>query len=70
MMIEQVYEARKEAGASKEKAKAAAVALASFDNRLAYEGRFAKIESDLTLLKWMVGYLVAVTTTMAFKLFG
>ncbi len=54
-MITEVYEAFKEAGASEAKAQKAAEAVAG------YENRFANIESDLTLLKWMVGFNLAVS---------
>lgn len=50
-MISEVYDALRDAGATEEKARKAAEVLASYDNR------FATIERDLTLLKWMVGGL-------------
>jgi len=49
-MIFAVYDALKEAGATEEKARKAAEALA------AYENRFNRPAGDLNLLKWMVGY--------------
>lgn len=63
-MISEVYDALKEAGASEEKAKAAAQALAN------YENRFASIDTDLVLLKWMVGFNLAFTMTILWKLFS
>ena len=63
-MISQVYDARKEAGASDEKAKAAAQALAN------YENRFARIDTDLALLKWMIGFNLAFTMAILWKLFS
>lgn len=63
-MIFEVYDALKEAGAGEEKAKAAAEAVA------AYEHRFAKIEADLLLLKWMMGFNLAMTGTILFKIFS
>lgn len=63
IIIEEIYDAMKEAGASEEKARPVARAIAG------YESRFAKIESDLTLLKWMVGVNVGVTITILFRLF-
>ncbi len=62
-MISEVYDALKEAGASEEKAKAAAQALAN------YENRFARIDTDLVLLKWMVGFNLAFTMAVLWKLF-
>lgn len=63
MMIFEVYDALKEAGASENKAKAAAEAVA------AYEHRFNKIENDLSLLKWMVGFNLAISVGLLFKAF-
>jgi len=63
-MIFEVYDALKEAGATEEKAKKAAEALA------AYENRFNKVESDLNLLKWMVGFNLAMSVGILLKLFG
>jgi hypothetical protein len=46
MIIEEIYDALIEAGASENKARAAARAMTN------YETRISKIESDLSLLKW------------------
>ncbi len=62
-MISEVYNALKEVGASEEKAKAAAQALAN------YESCFASIDTDLVLLKWMVGFNLAFTMAVLWKLF-
>jgi hypothetical protein len=63
-MISEVYDALKEAGASEEKARKAAEAVA------AYENRFTKIGADLMLLKWMAGYLVGGTTVILWRVFS
>ncbi len=63
-MIFEVYDALKEAGATEDKAKKAAEALA------AYENRFNKVEGDLSLLKWMIGFNLAISVATLFKLFG
>ena len=63
-MISEVYDALKDAGASEDKARKAAEAIA------AYEGRFAKTESDLKLLQWMVGFNIAMTTAVLWKVFS
>lgn len=63
-MIFEVYDALKEAGASEEKAKKAAESLA------AYENRFGKLDADMTLLKWMIGFNLALSVTMLFRLFS
>jgi len=63
-MITEVYEAFKEAGATEEKAKAAAEALAN------YESRFSKLEAGQMLLKWMVGFNLAFTMAILWKIFS
>jgi hypothetical protein len=57
-MITELYDALKDAGASEEKARKAAETVA------AYENRFAKIETDLAILKWMVGFNLAGTVAL------
>lgn len=61
-MIREVYEALKEAGASEEKAAKAAEAIAG------YESRFNKVETDLTLIKWMLGFNLALSAAILVKL--
>ena len=50
----------KAAGAEEGKARKAAETVA------AYENRFAKIESDLGILKWMVGFNLAASVGSIF----
>ena len=64
MIIEEIYDALIEAGASEEKARAAARAMTN------YETRISKIESDITLLKWMVGFNLAMTVAILFRVFA
>lgn len=63
-MISEVYDALKEAGASEEKARKAAEALAS------YENRFNRIESELAVMKWMLGFNLAMTVAILWKVFA
>ena len=74
-MISEVYDALKEAGASEEKARKAAEALTNYDARL------NKIESDLAtfraetkgefnLLRWMIGFNLAMTVAILWKIFA
>lgn len=63
-MIFEVYDALKDAGATEEKAKKAAESLAN------YESRFHKVESELNLLKWMVGFNIGLSVAILLKLFG
>lgn len=53
-MISEVYDAFVSAGAPEDKARKAAEALA------AYENRFTKFEGELLVLKWMVGFVIAL----------
>jgi hypothetical protein len=51
-MIAEVYDALKDAGASEEKAKAAAVALADYGNRFdRVDGELAVLRTDLAVVK-------------------
>jgi hypothetical protein len=54
-MIAELYDALKSAGAPDDQARKAAEVVAG------YENRFAQTETDLTLLKWMVGFNLAIT---------
>ena len=62
LMISEVYDALIEAGASESKARAAAQAVA------AHEHRFAKIENDLSVLKWMATTGIALNVVILGKL--
>ena len=53
-IVKEVYDAFLEAGASEEKSTEAAKAIAD------YNARFNKIETDLLVLKWMVGLVIIV----------
>ena len=60
-MIAEVYDALIDAGASEDKARAAAVTLANYDDRFNRIGqRLAKMEGKLTLLTWQVGVLAVI----------
>lgn len=63
-MIFEVYDALKDAGATEEKAKKVAGSLTN------YESRFNKVESELNLLKWMVGFNIGLSVAILLKLFG
>jgi hypothetical protein len=56
LMMSKTYDALLAAGAPEEKARAAAEEIAL------YEARFARIDSDLAILKWMVAGLYGVLT--------
>ena len=62
-MLSKTYEALVAAGAPEDKARAAAEELA------AYESRFAKIETDLAVIKWMLGVNLAASLSIMVKVF-
>lgn len=62
-MISEVYDALKDAGASEEKARKAAETLANYDDR------FARIETELAVLKWMLGTVLAGVVALLIKTF-
>jgi hypothetical protein len=55
-MIYEIYDALKSAGAPDNKAKEAARAVAE----LQQTDRFTRIESDIRLIKWMLGVLITM----------
>lgn len=61
-MITELYDALKDAGASDASARKAAETMAEYDNR------FARIDTELTLLKWMVGFNLAATMAVLFTI--
>jgi hypothetical protein len=63
VMLSRTYDALIAAGAPEDKARAAAEELAG------YESRFAKIETDLAVIKWMVGIVVAGVASLVIKAF-
>jgi hypothetical protein len=63
VMLSRTYDALVAAGAPEDKARAAAEELAG------YESRFAKTESDLAIIKWMLGIVVAGVASLVVKAF-
>jgi len=64
MMVGDLYDALKDAGAKEKLARGAAEAVANYDKDI------AELKSDVKLLKWMVGFNMAMTATLLFKGFG
>ncbi len=54
----EVYDALREAGASEERSRAAAEAVAN------YEGRLGSLDADVSLLKWMAGFNIALSVAV------
>ena len=63
VMLSKTYAALKAAGAPDEIAREAAEEIAGFENRLSV------IESDVKLLKWMVGTNIVLTFGILLRLF-
>jgi hypothetical protein len=62
IMMGNLYQALREGGTSDEGARKAAEEVAG------YENRFAKVETDMSVLKWMVGFNLAVSCAILLKL--
>lgn len=60
--ISEVYEAFRAAGVPEDKARLAAEALSS--ESLATKSDIARLDKELTLLKWMVGLNITITTSL------
>ena len=63
VMMTELYDALLAAGAPDDKARAAAQGVAD------YEARFAKIEGDLKVLKWMGGMTAAGVAAAVLRLY-
>jgi hypothetical protein len=69
-MISEVYDALIAAGAPEDKARRAAETLANYDNRFSrLDGAVLKVEAELTLVKWMVGFGIAMNVAILSRLF-
>lgn len=64
IMVAGLYDALKSAGAKDELARKAAEEVAG------YESNLAEIRSDLKLVKWMLGFNLAVSVTVLFQVFS
>lgn len=63
-MVVELYEALVDAGASKEKAAAAATALAE------YGDRFNSVDAQLLVLRWMAGFNLAFAVAILWRVAG
>ena len=70
-MITEVYDAFIAAGAPEDKAKAAARALADYDTRFnRIDNDLALVKAEITVLKWMMGFVLAGIVSLVFKAFS
>jgi hypothetical protein len=71
VMLGQLYNALKSAGASEEEARGAASEVAGYGNRLTnIDGELNLIRSELSSHRWVLGYLVAAVSAIMFKVFS
>lgn len=63
LMMSQLFDALRLAGAPEDRARAAAEEVAAYENRL------ANVETKLAVLTWMVGANIALTIAVVVKLF-
>ena len=61
-MISELYDALKSAGAPEDQARKAAEVVANYDSHFAnIESKMARLEGDMALVKWMLGFNLAGT---------
>jgi hypothetical protein len=69
-MISEVYDAFIAAGTPEDKARKAAETLANHDDRFSrIDGAVLKVQSEIVLLKWMVGFAIAMNMAILTRLF-
>lgn len=70
MMISELYDALKEAGSSEDKARLAAAAVADFNEAINDIKQVIKeLKGEMTLPKWMIGFNLAFTMAVVWKVF-
>lgn len=71
LMVGSLYDALKEAGVSDDKAKKAAEEVAAYDNALnGLDRKVTVLDGRMNTLQWMVGFNLALTTAVLFRLFS
>lgn len=69
-MISEVYDAFLAAGAPEEKARKAAEAISNYDQRFEKVDReILKVQAEQILLKWMVGFGIALDVAILIRVF-
>ena len=69
-MISEVYDAFLASGTPEDKARKAAEALANYDQRFdGIEREILKVQAETGLLKWMVGFVIALDIAVLIRVF-
>jgi hypothetical protein len=69
-MISEIYDAFIAAGTPEDKARKAAEALTNYDQRFdRVEREMLRTQAELTLLKWMVGFVIALDVAILIRVF-
>ena len=69
-MISEIFDAFLAAGTPEDKARKAAETLANTDDRFSrIDGAILKVQSELVLLRWMVGFALAMNAAILTRLF-
>jgi len=63
IMVTEVYDALLSAGADEQKARAAAEAVAKYDKDI------SEVKANLLLIKWMIGFNLAFTMAVVWRVF-
>lgn len=69
-MIAELYDALVAAGSPEDKARKAAETVAAYENRFAnLNVKLTELKGDMSLLKWMMGILIAGVASLVIKAF-
>jgi len=69
-MITEIYDALIDAGASEEKSRKAAEAVAAYETRFAgFELKMERMDGRLTLIQWMLALLIGGVASLVVKAF-
>ena len=71
MMMTELYDALTSAGAEEPKARDAATAVAAWEDRFnGLDGKMSLLEGKVNLLQWMLGFNLALSTAILWRIFS
>jgi len=71
LMMASLYDALKSANVDDEKARRAAEEVANYDNTVnSLDRKMTVLDGRVTMLQWMIGFNLALTTAVVFKVFS